>query len=257
MVPPCYGIFRDCSAGDDGLGPIAPPRPPIGLDRGDIARTDEARRCDNDALFRIYGTELPLTRIDDPLHDREVGTADATQDNTRTDDTRISAVRPLISPALLQDELPVSAEIQTLVEDSRARIADVLHGRDDRLVLVVGPCSIHDHAQAMEYARQPRAAADQYRDDLLVVMRVYFEKPRTTVGWKGYINDPRLDGSFRINEGLRRARELLLDISGLGLPIATEFLDLLSPQYIADLIAWAPSARAPPKVPAIASSAPA
>lgn len=179
-----------------------------------------------------------MTRIDDPLHDREVGTADATQDNTRTDDTRISAVRPLISPALLQDELPVSAEIQTLVEDSRARIADVLHGRDDRLVLVVGPCSIHDHAQAMEYARQLRAAADQYRDDLLVVMRVYFEKPRTTVGWKGYINDPRLDGSFRINEGLRRARELLLDISGLGLPIATEFLDLLSPQYIADLIAW-------------------
>lgn len=187
---------------------------------------------------RIYGTELPLTRIDDPLHDREVGTADATQDNTRTDDTRISAVRPLISPALLQDELPVSAEIQSLVEDSRARIADVLHGRDDRLVLVVGPCSIHDHGQAMEYARQLRSAADQYRDDLLIVMRVYFEKPRTTVGWKGYINDPRLDGSFRINEGLRRARELLLDISGLGLPIATEFLDLLSPQYIADLIAW-------------------
>ena len=114
-----------------------------------------------------------MTRIDDPLHDREVGTADATQDNTRTDDTRISAVRPQISPALLQDELPVSAEIQTLVEDSRARIADVLHGRDDRLVLVVGPCSIHDHGQAMEYARQLRAAADQYRDDLLIVMRVY------------------------------------------------------------------------------------
>ena len=179
-----------------------------------------------------------MTRIDDPLHDREVGAADATQDNTRTDDTRISAVRPLISPALLQDELPVSTEIQTLVEQSRADIADVLHGRDDRLVLVVGPCSIHDHAQAMEYARHLRAAADAHKDDLLIVMRVYFEKPRTTVGWKGYINDPRLDGSFRINEGLRRARELLLDISGLGLPIATEFLDLLSPQYIADLISW-------------------
>ena len=179
-----------------------------------------------------------MTRIDDPLHDREVGAADSTQDNTRTDDTRISAVRPLISPALLQDELPVAAEIQNLVERSRAEIADVLHGRDDRLVLVVGPCSIHDHGQAMEYARQLRTAAEQHRQDLLIVMRVYFEKPRTTVGWKGYINDPRLDGSFRINEGLRRARELLLDISGLGLPIATEFLDLLSPQYIADLISW-------------------
>ena len=179
-----------------------------------------------------------MTRIDDPLHDREVGAADSTQDITRIDDTRIAAVRPLISPALLQDELPVSDEIQTLVERSRTEIADVLHGRDDRLIIVVGPCSIHDHGQAMQYARLLRAAADQHRQDLLIVMRVYFEKPRTTVGWKGYINDPRLDGSFRINEGLRRARELLLDVSGLGLPIATEFLDLLSPQYIADLIAW-------------------
>ena len=102
-----------------------------------------------------------MTRIDDPQHDREVGTADSTQDNTRTDDTRISAVRPLISPALLQDELPVSPAIQTLVEASRAQIADVLHGRDDRLLIVVGPCSIHDHGQAMEYARQLRAAVDQ------------------------------------------------------------------------------------------------
>ncbi|AOB27193.1 MULTISPECIES: 3-deoxy-7-phosphoheptulonate synthase [Bordetella] len=179
-----------------------------------------------------------MTRIDDPLHDREAGQADATQDTTRIDDVRIGAVRPLISPALLQDELPVSAPLQALVEDSRARIADVLHGRDDRLVVVVGPCSIHDHEQAMEYARQLKEAADTLADDLLIVMRVYFEKPRTTVGWKGYINDPRLDGSFRINEGLRRARHLLLEIGALGLPIATEFLDLLSPQYIADLIAW-------------------
>lgn len=179
-----------------------------------------------------------MTRIDDPRHDHEVGTADATEDNTRIDDVRISAVRPLISPALLQDELPVSASTQDLVERSRAHIADVLHGRDDRLVVVVGPCSIHDHAQAIEYARLLQAAAEQYKKDLLIVMRVYFEKPRTTVGWKGYINDPRLDGSFRINEGLRRARQLLIEISDLGLPIATEFLDLLSPQFIADLIAW-------------------
>ncbi|MFJ1298600.1 3-deoxy-7-phosphoheptulonate synthase [Pseudomonadota bacterium AL_CKDN230030165-1A_HGKHYDSX7] len=179
-----------------------------------------------------------MTRIDDPLHDREVGLADSTHDTTRIDDTRIGAVRPLISPALLQDELPTPQPVQDLVETSRARIADVLHGRDDRLIVVVGPCSIHDHAQAMEYARQLKQTADALSDDLLVVMRVYFEKPRTTVGWKGYINDPYLDGSFAINEGLRRARRLLLEISGLGLPIATEFLDLLSPQFIADLVAW-------------------
>jgi 3-deoxy-7-phosphoheptulonate synthase len=177
-------------------------------------------------------------RIDDPLHDHEVGSADATQDTTRIDDVRIAAVRPLISPALLQDELPVSESDQALIEASRRAIADVLHGRDDRLLVVVGPCSIHDHDQAMDYARLLKAEADALKDDLLVVMRVYFEKPRTTVGWKGYINDPRLDGSFRINEGLRRARELLLEITSLGLPTGTEFLDLLSPQYIADLIAW-------------------
>jgi 3-deoxy-7-phosphoheptulonate synthase len=183
-------------------------------------------------------TEVTLSRIDNPSRDQEAGSADSTQDTTRIDDTRIGAVRPLISPALLQDELPVSAEVQGLVETSRAAIADILHGRDDRMVAVVGPCSIHDHDQAMEYAHRLRAAADALKDDLFIVMRVYFEKPRTTVGWKGYINDPRLDGSFRINEGLRRARQLLLDVSGLGLPTATEFLDLLSPQYIADLIAW-------------------
>ncbi|CAM3780392.1 3-deoxy-7-phosphoheptulonate synthase [Bordetella sputigena] len=179
-----------------------------------------------------------MTRLDDPLHDREVGSADSTLDTTRIDDVRIGAVRPLISPALLLDELPVSPAIQDLVERTRASIADVLHAQDDRLVVVVGPCSIHDHDQAMDYARLLKTAADELSDDLLIVMRVYFEKPRTTVGWKGYINDPRLDGSYRINEGLRRARELLLDIAGLGLPTGTEFLDLLSPQFIADLIAW-------------------
>ncbi|CAM4109655.1 3-deoxy-7-phosphoheptulonate synthase [Bordetella muralis] len=179
-----------------------------------------------------------MTRIDDSHHDREVGQADSTQDTTRIDDVRIGAVRPLISPALLQDELPIPAAALALVENARAQIADVLHGRDDRLVVVVGPCSIHDHDQALEYARRLKTAAQSLDKDLLIVMRVYFEKPRTTVGWKGYINDPRLDGSFRINEGLRRARELLLEISELGLPIATEFLDLLSPQYIADLVAW-------------------
>jgi 3-deoxy-7-phosphoheptulonate synthase len=179
-----------------------------------------------------------LSKFDNPLHDQEVGSADATRDATRIDDVRIGAVRPLISPALLQDELPVPDEVQSLVERSRIEVADVVHGRDDRLLMIVGPCSIHDHDQALDYARLLKASADALRDDLLIVMRVYFEKPRTTVGWKGYINDPRLDGSFRINEGLRRARELLLEINGLGLATATEFLDLLSPQYIADLVAW-------------------
>ena len=173
---------------------------------------------------------LALNRDEIPLH--------TTFDATRVDDTRIDAVRPLISPALLMDELPMSAEVEALVERTRADIARVLHGQDDRLVVVVGPCSIHDHDQALDYARRLKTEADALRSELIVVMRVYFEKPRTTVGWKGYINDPRLDGSFRINEGLRRARELLLDVAALGLPAGTEFLDLLSPQYVADLIAW-------------------
>ena len=179
-----------------------------------------------------------MTRIDDPTRDREAGSRDATLDTTRIDDVRIAAVRALVAPAVLFEELPVTPEVESLVEGTRQAIGQVLRGTDDRLVLVVGPCSIHDHDSALDYAGRLKAVADELRDDLLVVMRVYFEKPRTTVGWKGYINDPRLDGSFRINEGLRRARELLLQINAMGLPAGTEFLDLLSPQYISDLIAW-------------------
>ncbi len=161
-----------------------------------------------------------------------------TLDTTRIDDTRIAAVRPLITPALLEEKLPVPDTAQALVEHSRAAISRVLHGQDDRLVVVVGPCSIHDHDQALEYARQLKVQADALKDDLLVVMRVYFEKPRTTVGWKGYINDPHLDGSFAINEGLEMARRLLLDVLDVGLPVGTEFLDLLSPQFISELVSW-------------------
>ena len=161
-----------------------------------------------------------------------------TLDTTRIDDTRIAAVRALVSPAVMLEELPVTPAIEAVVEATRQAIGRVLHGLDDRLVVVVGPCSIHDHAQAMQYAGRLKPLADALAGELVVVMRVYFEKPRTTVGWKGYINDPRLDGSFRINEGLRRARELLLEINALGLPAGTEFLDLLSPQYVSDLIAW-------------------
>ncbi|MEJ8853394.1 3-deoxy-7-phosphoheptulonate synthase [Variovorax robiniae] len=179
-----------------------------------------------------------MSKLDDPLHDAEVGSRDSTIDTTRIDDVRIGAVRPLITPALLQERVPVRDNTLALVESSRAKIADVLHGRDDRLVVVVGPCSIHDHDQALEYAHRLKAVADELQDDLFIVMRAYFEKPRTTVGWKGYINDPHLDGSFAINEGLERARRLLLELTTLGLPTGTEFLDLLSPQYVADLIAW-------------------
>ena len=161
-----------------------------------------------------------------------------TQDTTRIDDTRIGAVRPLITPALLEEKLPVPDAAQALVESSRAALSRVLHGKDDRLIVVVGPCSIHDHGQAMEYARLLKEQADALQGDLLVVMRVYFEKPRTTVGWKGYINDPHLDGSFAINQGLEMARRLLLDVLEVGLPVGTEFLDLLSPQFISDLVSW-------------------
>ncbi len=161
-----------------------------------------------------------------------------THDATRIDDVRIGAVRPLMTPALLQERLPVPEAASRLVERSRSAISRVLHGGSDRLIVVVGPCSIHDHDQAMEYAHQLKLQADALADDLLLVMRVYFEKPRTTVGWKGYINDPHLDGSFAINEGLEMARRLLLDVVGLGLPVGTEFLDLLSPQFISDLVSW-------------------
>lgn len=165
-------------------------------------------------------------------------TQPSTHDTTRIDDVRIQAVRPLISPALLQERLPLSPELAQQIRQHRQAIADVLHGRDDRLLVVVGPCSIHDHDQALEYAQQLKGMAQQFENELLIIMRVYFEKPRTTVGWKGYINDPHLDGSFAINEGLERARHLLLEIIDLGLPTGTEFLDLLSPQFISDLIAW-------------------
>jgi 3-deoxy-7-phosphoheptulonate synthase len=157
---------------------------------------------------------------------------------TRLDDVRIRQVRPLISPALLQYDVPTDRELESFVERSRRAVADVVHGTDPRLLVVVGPCSIHDREQALDYARRLRALSAELERDLLVVMRVYFEKPRTTVGWKGYINDPYLDGSFHINEGLRLARQLLLDVAKLGLPAGTEFLDLLSPQYIVDLVSW-------------------
>jgi 3-deoxy-7-phosphoheptulonate synthase len=136
------------------------------------------------------------------------------------------------------EELPMSDRAIETVATGREQIANVLEGVDDRFVVIVGPCSIHDPKAALEYARKLRAAAERHRGELLLVMRVYFEKPRTTVGWKGLINDPKLDGSFRINDGLRAARRLLCDIAELGLPAATEFLDLITPQFYSELISW-------------------
>ncbi len=155
-----------------------------------------------------------------------------------TDDLRIERLRPLLPPAILMEELPASEQATTTVALGREAVTAVLSGEDQRLVVVVGPCSIHDPAAAMDYAARLKREAVRLADDLLVVMRVYFEKPRTTVGWKGLINDPNLDGSFAINSGLRIARKLLLDLAELGLPAGCEFLDPISPQFIADLVSW-------------------
>src|SRR5262249_42311444 len=156
----------------------------------------------------------------------------------RTDDLRITQVRPLIPPAILLEEIPISERASNVVSDTRTAVANVLDGRDARLVVVVGPCSIHDTRAAMEYAERLRKLAVRYADHLIVVMRSYFEKPRTSVGWKGFINDPDLDETFHINKGLRAARKLLLDVNDLGLPTGSEFLDTQIPQHIADLTSW-------------------
>ncbi len=147
-------------------------------------------------------------------------------------------MRPLIPPAVLMEDLPATPEITQLVYDTREEFRRILMGEDDRLAVMVGPCSIHDVAAARDYGRRLAEARRQYAGDLLLIMRVYFEKPRTTVGWKGLINDPFMDGSYNINRGLRMARELLLNLANEGVPSATEILDVVTPQYISDLIAW-------------------
>ena len=160
------------------------------------------------------------------------------QSKPNTDDVRIREIKELVPPAHVFREFPVGVRAALTTYNTRQSIHRILHGADTRLLVVVGPCSIHDVDSAIEYARRLQAVVARFQDDLLLVMRVYFEKPRTTVGWKGLINDPRLDNSFRINEGLRLARGLLLEINDMGLPCATEFLDTITPQYTADLIAW-------------------
>ena len=156
----------------------------------------------------------------------------------RTDDLRIKEMKELTPPSHLIRELGVSEKAETTAADARIALHRILHGQDDRLMVVIGPCSIHDTTAAMEYANRLVKERARFAGELEIVMRVYFEKPRTTVGWKGLINDPFMDNSFRINDGLHIARELLLNINNLGLPAGTEFLDVISPQYIADLISW-------------------
>jgi 3-deoxy-7-phosphoheptulonate synthase len=155
-----------------------------------------------------------------------------------TDDLRIREIKELSPPAHLIREFPCTEEIGQVVFAARSALHAILHGMDDRLIVVIGPCSIHDPRAAMEYARRLKVERERLRADLEIVMRVYFEKPRTTVGWKGLINDPDLDGSFRINHGLRVARELLMEINALGLPAGCEYLDMITPQYIADMVSW-------------------
>jgi 3-deoxy-7-phosphoheptulonate synthase len=158
--------------------------------------------------------------------------------NHQTDDLRINEIKTVTPPAVLLEEIPVTEQAANTTYETRQAIHKILIGDDDRLVVITGPCSIHDINSANEYASRLKPLIDKYSDDLLIIMRVYFEKPRTTVGWKGLINDPNLDGSFEINQGLRLARNLLRDLNESGVPAATEYLDLITPQYVTDLISW-------------------
>ncbi|MDH3637880.1 MAG: 3-deoxy-7-phosphoheptulonate synthase AroG [Gammaproteobacteria bacterium] len=156
----------------------------------------------------------------------------------KTDDLRIEQIKELVSPAQVHEQYPITERAAETTARARAVIHEILRGRDDRLLVVIGPCSIHDPQAAREYATRLEAVREALAADLFIVMRVYFEKPRTTVGWKGMINDPDLDSSFHINKGIRLARELLLDFNEMGMPAGTEYLDLITPQYVADLISW-------------------
>lgn len=158
--------------------------------------------------------------------------------DTTTSDLHVIETRPLLSPAFVKSELPIKIEVAQLVTQTRDRIRNILEGNDKRILVVVGPCSIHDVVAAREYGEKLAKLRSQFQDQLEIVMRVYFEKPRTNIGWKGLINDPHLDNSYDINTGLRTARKLLLDLAEIGLPAATELLDPITPQYIADLICW-------------------
>jgi 3-deoxy-7-phosphoheptulonate synthase len=162
---------------------------------------------------------------------------DATTKDT-IDDTRILGYDPLLPPQILMEEIPLTNQAKSDIQRFRLEASKIVNGQDDRLIVVVGPCSIHDPVAALDYAGRLKNLAEQISDSCLIVMRSYFEKPRTTIGWKGLINDPEMDGSFQINKGLRKARKLLVDLANMGLPTGVELLDTISPQFLGDLISW-------------------
>ena len=202
--------------------------------------SDRAMGCYNGLLAFPDGIRLISDGACPPPAKRSIMRAPSTVTDTlhRTDDVRIREIKELTPPDQVLRELPITQQAAATTWEARRAIHAVLHGADDRLLVVIGPCSIHDPAAALDYARGLWAERDRLASDLLIVMRVYFEKPRTTVGWKGLINDPFLDGSFQINEGIRIGRKLLLELNEVGVPAGVEYLDVVSPQYLADLVSW-------------------
>lgn len=190
--------------------------------------------CDSVSKRKRYSTFFHFALLSPPLSPD----TDTVSQLHPTDDLRVAEILPLIQPALLMHEWPLDEKASAFVENSRRRAQAILAGRDDRLLVVAGPCSIHDEKSAIEYGRQISAARERHSSDLEIIMRVYFEKPRTTVGWKGFINDPSIDESYDINNGLRGARRLLIELTRMGVPAGTEFLDVITPQYIADAVVW-------------------
>src|SRR5688572_17184164 len=203
-----------------------------------MARIQQMQDAGMDARGRATQEQLPSNLLCAATFVEPTGTLGEFEMPPHTDDLRIRSFAPLSTPAELLHELPCTEPMSDNVANARRALHRILHGEDDRLAVVIGPCSIHDANAALEYAHKLRPLRDAHGDALEIVMRVYFEKPRTTVGWKGLINDPDLDGSFNINKGLRLGRRLLCDINALGLPAGVEYLDTISPQYISDLVAW-------------------
>jgi 3-deoxy-7-phosphoheptulonate synthase len=187
-------------------------------------------------IFGAWIVRAEWAKIRGPSEQHDVPRSNMTQ--YQTDDLRIRSIKEVVAPAEVQAEHPITETAAKTTALTRREIHDILAGRDDRLLVVIGPCSIHDPEAALEYAVRLKKLREEMTGDLLLVMRVYFEKPRTTVGWKGLINDPHLNGSFEINTGLRMARKLLVDINDMGVPAGTEYLDLITPQYVSDLISW-------------------
>lgn len=225
-------VVMEPSAGDEQIEAVSQAARSAGLDATLFDGTPPQVLLSGTPLYDIEPKLTGMHGVNHLLHASD-------SRSPITSNLRIKGIRPLISPAILMEQLPLTSERAALVQQSRRAASKILSGEDDRLLVVVGPCSIHDAGAALEYAGRLAALAPELAHDLLIVLRVYFEKPRTTVGWKGLVNDPRGDGSYAVNEGLRIARGLLLDVLDLGLPAGCEFLDPITPQFIADAVTWA------------------